>query len=388
MTEHQNDNGGPLRPAAGRRLVPYLKFVAVGIGVILAVVLVIALRALGPILKPFLIAVFFCILISPVERWLVRIKIPRVVAYLLIFTVATTAGFFMGKLISLNVRAFSEELPVYEETIEGSVERLDVYIQNLEILNELDVADELSLREVFTSGYFSADRLKAIAGKSIGSFFSLVANTLVVMLLMIFILLETDHFPARVVYAYGEARSVKILGVARTIVGDVMKYLTIKTLVAVVTGIVFTGLLGACGVEFFILWGVSAFVLHFIPYVGSYVAVLLPVAMIFIQFSPGAAALMLGILIVIQLLLGSYVEPRVMGRELKLSPLFIVMALAFWGWVWGIVGMFLAVPITATIKIVMENFSGTRGIARLMSDVTEGTLKKKDIKEKRATNGR
>jgi AI-2 transport protein TqsA len=387
MTEHQNNNGGPKRPAAERRLVLYQKFIAVGIGVILAVVLVVALRALGPILKPFLIAVFFCILISPLERFLTRIKIPRVVSYLLIFTVAISAGYFMGKLISLNVRAFSDELPVYEETIRGRLERLDAYVQNLEIIKDLGVAEEFNLRKAVTSGYFSADRLKTIAGKSIGSLFSLVANALVVLLLMIFILLEADHFPARVGYAYGEARSAKILGVAQTIVRDVVKYLTVKTLVAAITGLLFTGLLWACGVEFFVLWGVLAFVLHFIPYVGSYLAVLLPVAMIFIQFSPGAALLMLGILVVIQLLLGSYVEPRVVGRELKLSPLIIVLALAFWGWVWGIVGVFLAVPITATIKIVMENFSGTRGIARLMSDVTQGTLKKKVIKEEKAANG-
>jgi AI-2 transport protein TqsA len=388
MTEHRNESDRPERPTAERRLIPYQKFTAIGIGVILAVVLVIALRALGSILKPFLIAVFFCILISPVERLLVRINIPRLVAYLLIFSAAITAGFFMGKLISFNVRAFSNELPVYEETIQGQIERLDKSIQNVEILREFGVTEEFNLRELVTSGYFSAERLKAIVNRSIGSFFSLVGNTLVVFLLMIFILLETDHFPARVVYAYGEARSGKILEVAQTIVGDVMKYLTIKTLIAVVTGFVFTGLLGACGVEFFVLWGVSAFVLHFIPYIGSYLAVLLPVAMVFVQFSPEAAALMLGILVVVQLVLGSYLEPRVMGRELKLSPLFIVLALAFWGWVWGIVGVFLAVPITATIKIVMENFSGTRGIARLMSDVTGRTLRKKRDVSPKGKRGR
>ena len=123
MTENRNQDDRPGRPAAGRRLVPYQKFIAVGIGVILAVVLVVALRALGPILKPFLIAVFFCILIYPIERLLVRVKVPRLVAYLLIFGVVITAGYFMGKLISYNVRAFSDELPAYEQTIRSHVER-------------------------------------------------------------------------------------------------------------------------------------------------------------------------------------------------------------------------------------------------------------------------
>lgn len=387
MTEHKNEPTRPQQPEPKGRLVRYQKFVAIGIGVILAVVLVIALRALGPILKPLLIAVFFCILISPVERLLVRLKIPRAVTYLVIFGAVLTAGFFLGKLISLNVAAFSQELPVYEETVKGRMERLDESIRNMEILQELGITDEFAMRDIVSSGYLSAEKVKSLVARSIGSFFSLAANVLVVLLLMIFILLEADNFPARVVYAYGEARSRKVLDVARTIVRDVMKYLTIKTVIAVVDGIIFAGLLGACGVEFFVLWGALAFVLHFIPYVGSYLAVLMPVSMIFIQFSPEAALLMLGTLSAIQLLLGNYVEPRVMGRELKLSPLFIVVALAFWGWVWGIVGVFLAVPITATIKIVMENFSGTRGIARLMSDVSERTLKQKDVKAKKATNG-
>jgi AI-2 transport protein TqsA len=376
-TEHQDNPPRAVRPTPERRLVPYQKFAAIGIGVILAVVLVIALRALGPILKPLMIAVFFCILISPIERLLVRIRVPRAAAYLLIFALVLAAGFFMGKLISLNVKAFSDELPVYEETVKARVEQLDESISNMAIIRELGVSDEFSLKDLIASGYLSAEKVKTLTARSIGSFFSVAGNALVVLLLMIFILLEADHFPARVVYAYGEARSQKILGVAQTIVRDVMKYLTVKTVIAAVSGGIFAGLLGACGVEFFVLWGVSAFVLHFIPYIGSYVAVLLPTAMVFIQFSPSAALLMLGVLVVIQLLLGSYLEPRVVGRELKLSPLFIVLALAFWGWVWGIVGMFLAIPITATIKIVMENFSGTRGIARLMSDVTQRTLVKK-----------
>ena len=125
-----------------------------------------------------------------------------------------------------------------------------------------------------------------ITRKSIGSVLSLAANTVVILLLMIFILLETEHFPARIVYAYGETRSIKILEVAGRSRTIVMKYLSVKTLIAVITGLLFTGFLGACGVEFFVLWGVLAFVLHFIPYVGSYAAALLPVAMDSLYSSP------------------------------------------------------------------------------------------------------
>jgi predicted PurR-regulated permease PerM len=377
MREKRIDSG----KWGGRPWVAYLtgnlNFIAIGIGVILAVLLVIVLKSLGPILKPLLIAVFLCILLSPIERFLVRLHIPRPVAYLIIFVTIAAVGFFLGKLISLNVKAFMTKLPVYEETVRQQIVQLGDYLSRLKMVNELIGTDEITTSGLNLSDYVTADRIKGLVTRSIGSLFGLVGNVLVVILLMIFILLEVDRFPARVAYAYGEARSRKILDVAATINRDVLKYLMVKTTMAAVSGAIFTALLGACGVEFYVLWGVSAFVLHFIPYIGSYGAVVLPVLMVGVQFFPGAALLMLGVLGTIQLLLGNYVEPRIMGRELKLSPLVILLALAFWGWLWGVVGVFLAVPITATIKIVMENFPGTKNIARLMSDVTESTLKGK-----------
>ncbi len=354
-----------------------LNFIAIGIGVILAVLLVIVLKSLGPILKPLLIAVFLCILLSPIERFLVRLRLPRPVAYLIIFVAIAAVGFFLGKLISLNVKVFMTKLPVYEETVKQQIVQLGDYLGRMKIVNELVGTDEITTSGLDLSDYVSSDRIKGLVTRSIGSLFGVVGNALVVILLMIFILLEVERFPARVAYAYGEARSKKILEVAATINRDVLKYLMVKTTMAAVSGAIFAGLLGACGVEFSILWGVSAFVLHFIPYIGSYGAVVLPVLMVGVQFSPSAALLMLGILGTIQLILGNYVEPRIMGRELKLSPLVILFALAFWGWLWGVVGVFLAVPITATIKIVMENIPGTRNIARLMSDVGKSTLREK-----------
>jgi AI-2 transport protein TqsA len=358
-----------------------VNFIAVGIGIILAVVLVIVLRALGPILKPLFIAIFVCILISPVAGLLKKIHIPRPVGYLIIFLAVTVVGFFLGKLISLNVKAFMTKLPAYEATVKAEVVQLDDWIGRIKILRDVGVTDEFRLAELELADYVSAEKIRGYVTATLGSLVGFAGNGLVVIVLMIFILLEADRFPARVRYAYGGARSKKYLEIAADINRDVLRYLTIKTGIAAVAGVIFAGLLSACGVEFAVLWGVSAFLLHFIPYVGSYAAIVLPVLTVLVQFFPSAALLMLVVLSAIQFLLGNYVEPRVMGRELKLSPLFILMALAFWGWVWGVVGVFLAVPITATIKIAMESFPRTRSIARLMSDVIKTTAVADDEKE-------
>jgi AI-2 transport protein TqsA len=355
-----------------------VNFITVGIGIILAVVLVIVLRELGPILKPLFIAVFLCILFSPIAFLLKRIHIPRPLAYLIIFIGVVVVGFFLGKLISLNVNAFMTKLPVYEVTVKAEIAQFDNWVGGIKILKDLGVTDDIRLAEIDLADYVSAEKIGGYATTTLGSLVEFLGNTLVVIFLMIFILLEADRFPGRVRYAYGGRRSKKILEMAADINRDVLKYLIIKAAIAAVAGVIFAALLSACGVEFAVLWGVLAFVLHFIPYVGSYAAIVLPVLTVLVQFFPSAALLMLGVLAVIQFLLGNYVEPRIMGRELKLSPLFILIALAFWGWLWGVVGVFLAVPITATIKIVMENFPGTQSIARLMSDVSEDTLKKKD----------
>jgi len=379
--EKRNDRKKTDAPSSLKSLFGSVNFISIGIGIILAVVLVIALRSLGPILKPLFIAVFLCILFSPVARFLKKIYVPRPLGYLIIFIAVIVVGFFLGKLISLNVKAFMTKLPAYEQTVKAEIVQLDDWIGRIKILKDLGVTDDISLKEFDLSIYVSAEKIKGYVAATVGSLVGLVGNTLVVIFLMIFILLEADRFPARVSYAYGRAQSKRILGMAADINRDVVRYLIIKTAMAAVTGVIFGTLLGACGVEFSVLWGVSAFVLHFIPYVGSYAAIVFPVLTVLVQFFPSAALLMLAILSTIQFLFGNYVEPRIMGRELKLSPLIILLALAFWGWLWGVVGVFLAVPITATIKIVMENFPGTRSIARLMSDVSETTLKGKEARE-------
>lgn len=361
------------RDKPSQRTPAAFRLINIGVVVGLSVLITIIFRTLGPILKPFLIAIFLAYLLYPTVSFLSKKKIPKSLAYILVFIFIFGLFYVLGALITINVNAFLDNLPEYELRFQQLLEQVSGLVRDFGILQRLGLEEKLDFREFSLFEYISIDRLTSYIGSSLGSFIEIVGNILVVVFFMIFILMEADRFNARVNWAYGSKKGGKILNVIDDINHSVRKYLWAKTLISLGTGLLFALILGVFGVEFFILWGLLAFLLNFIPYIGSYVATILPVAMAFIQiqFSPIEVLIILGLLLVIQNVVGNIIEPRVLGRELNLSPLVVLIALAFWGWLWGLTGMFLAIPVTASVKIVMEHIPETRNIARLMSDVTE-----------------
>ena len=153
---------------------------------------------------------------------------------------------------------------------------------------------------------------------------------------------------------------------------QIMRYILIKTLMSAGTGILTGFACALFGIKFAVLWGFLAFLFNYIPYIGSIAAVILPIVLSVLQF-PGSYLPVFSALslIIIQLTIGSYLDPEIMGNRFNLSPIIILISLFFWGYVWGMVGTFLAVPITAIIKIVIQNIDSTRFIAVLMSKKVE-----------------
>ncbi len=337
---------------------------AVGVTVLLAIIM----RDLASILKPFFIAIFLSILVYPAGTFFAKYKIPRGITYLVTLGAFFSLFYVLGALISVNVTDFIANLPSYETKFRALVTQAVELVSRHGILERFGVDLNTDLSEIPLTDYISIQNLTKAAGQSLGSFVGIVADTLVVIFFMIFILLEVDKLPERIRWAYGPEQSVEIMEVGETINLSVIKYLGVVTLINFTIAVSYVVILLIMGEEFAILWGVLAFLLNFIPYLGSYVAVFLPVLTALVQFSPATALVLLVVLISIQVFLGNFVQPRIMGRNLNLSPLVVLISLAFWGWLWGITGMFLAVPITATIKIVLEHLPSTQNIARLMSE--------------------
>jgi AI-2 transport protein TqsA len=167
--------------------------------------------------------------------------------------------------------------------------------------------------------------------------------------------------------AIGEGHAGRVHGILDRINAQVRKYLVIKTAMSLVNGLQVWIVLKAFGVDFAALFGLLAFLLNFIPSIGSLVAGVLRTAFVFFQFGTiWTPLLILFITSGLDMIMGNLVEPRIMGKGLGLSPLLVFFSLLFWGWLWGIPGMILAVPLTAVVRIVCQNVPDLRPVAVLM----------------------
>ena len=186
---------------------------------------------------------------------------------------------------------------------------------------------------------------------------------------LVFIVAETGKIPGRVARAFSEAGALRLAEMARTMSIGIQKYLLVKTIVSLGVGLIAGSILFAFEVDYWFLWAVLTFVLNYVPYVGALGASVPPVLMAFIQFpSPVYGLLIAGLLVADHSFWGSYLEPKILGHQLNISPVVLLLLLALWGWLWGVAGMFLSVPLGVATMIVLENFPRTRPLAVLFAD--------------------
>ncbi len=323
----------------------------------------IILKNLGFLFIPLSIALLFVYALGVPLNLMQKLKVPNGLRIVLVVGGVLGVMYLFGRLISINVREFHQQLPLFEA-------KFWAYAEQILELAGLSVSEA---REIYGSfiDSFGQDGLKPVGAfvKSVsGSFFSFLGNSIWVLLFMAFIMAGADGFSAKVISAFGEKEAATILEARKRINTAVQHYLGLKTLISAITGgLVFIALV-LFGVHFAMLWGVLAFMLNFIPNIGSLISVVPPVAITLFQTgSIGKAVAVACVLTGIQMVVGSVVEPKVMGDGLNLSPLVVLLSLLFWGWVWGIPGMLLSVPLTATLKIGMEQVEATRPFARMMS---------------------
>ncbi|MDA3972112.1 MAG: AI-2E family transporter [Desulfobulbaceae bacterium] len=323
----------------------------------------IILKTLGFLLVPLSIALLFVYALGVPLNLMKKLKVPNGLRIILVVGGILGVLYLLGRLVSINVREFHEQLPHFEL----------MFWQYASQLLDFAGLTEPEAREIYTSfidSFSQADfKPVGVLVKNIsGSFLSFLGNSIWVVLFMAFIMAGSDGFSQKIIEAFGKKKAGPINDARERINTAVQHYLGLKTLISACTGfLVFVALL-LLGVHFAMLWGVLAFLLNFIPNIGSLIAVLPPVAITLFQTgSFGKAIAVACVLTGIQLVVGNVVEPKVMGNGLNLSPLVVLLSLLFWGWVWGIPGMLLSVPLTAAFKIGMEQVEATKPLARMMS---------------------
>jgi AI-2 transport protein TqsA len=330
---------------------------------LLLVLLTIILKTLDFLFIPLCFAILACYAMGIPLDYLKRLKVPSFLRILIVIVIVMAMIFMIGKLVAVNITAFQEQLPTYETKFWEYAGQVLVYF---------DISQEQGkeMLDSFLSN-FKQKRLASLGGlvqALSGSFFSFLGNLMWVLLFMIFILAEREAFTRRFVKLLGADGAAPTLDTMNRVNQSVQQYLGLKTMISLLTGVLATVVLWLFGVDFALLWGTLVFIMNFIPTIGSIVATIPPIAVTLFQYGSISKTLFVAfLLIAIQVVVGNILEPKVMGRGLNLSPLVVLLSLILWGWVWGIPGMLLSVPLTAAIRIGMEQLDSTRTLASLIS---------------------
>lgn len=314
---------------------------------------------LAPVLRPLLIAVFLAYVLMPYH-----VRLRRAVGAPA--SLALIAGSAAGALVALAFVSYASALELRDDVPE--LQRRGAALAARAERAAADLAPWLPRPgDARPPLERLAEPVAATASAVLGVFATAALEACVVALYLLFLLLEGGRLPERVRKAYGAERGDRILRVAGQVNAAVISYLKAKVRSSAVLAVPVAAVLAALGVKFALLWGVLTFLCNFIPYIGSVVAYALPVGFAFLWFGPEwqpvAAA---GLLLACHVASASVVEPLLIGSAVGVSPLVILGSLAFWGLVWGVPGMFLAVPLTVVALIVMDQFEQSRPVARLL----------------------
>lgn len=323
------------------------------------IVVVAGMKAASSILVPFFLAVFIAVICTPPLFWLQRKGVPKVLALVLILVAIIVVGLLFGALIGPSLNDFLSSLPGYQE-------RLSAHIaSSINWLSKKGV--NIPAEEV--SGAFHPGWVMELAGDILSTLGNVLTNALLILLTVVFILLEAADFPKklRVVLKNPE----KSLSTIEKFSQNAKRYMVIKTLISAATGLLIWLWLLILGVDYPVLWGTLAFLLNYVPNIGSLIAAIPAVLLALVKLGVGSALLTVLGFSVVNVVIGNILEPKLMGRRLRLSTLVVFLSLVFWGWVLGPIGMILSVPMTSLVAIALESYEETRGLAIMLGSGTE-----------------
>lgn len=324
-----------------------------------SIIIIAAVMASKTIIIPILLAIFLSIICIQPILFLEKKKIPFQLAMGLVLGSMGFGLFFLLGFVGNSFAEFIKDLPIYEGKLHEKV--LDL-INNLNNFGA-DINPE-QLIEVIDPGEIL--NFTAVAAGEMGR---ILSDSFIIIFIMIFILLETKSFLLKIKLL--ENTFGNSLEYLNTISVSIRHYLSIKTYVSIVTGLIIWLWLYLIGVQYAVLWGVIAFLLNYIPNIGSLLAAIPTLIFSFIQLGFEGMLWTALCYVVVNIVMGSIVEPKVMGKGLGLSTLVVFLALIIWGFILGTVGMFLSIPLTITIKIILEQNDRTKWIAVLLGTEKE-----------------
>jgi AI-2 transport protein TqsA len=336
------------------------------------IIVVAGMKAASSLLVPFFLAAFIAVICAPPLFWLQRKGVPKLVALVVILVSILVLGCLLGVLIGPSLNHFLSSLPGYQERLTTHIGALISWLGKKGI--------HIPAEEIPQT--FNPAWMISLAGGIFSALSSLLTNALLILLTVVFILLEAADLPEKLrVVLKNPERSLSAI---EKFSQNAKRYLIIKTLISAAVGLVIWLWLLILGVDYPVLWGTLSFLLNYVPNIGAIIAAL-PVALLaLVQLGVGPALLVLLGFTVVHLVVGNIIEPKLTGKGMSLSTLVVFLSLVFWGWVLGPIGMILSVPITSLVKIGLESYETTRGLAVMLGSGTR-TEWIKGMKRRQAT---
>lgn len=324
--------------------------------VMASVVIVLAgAKSASEIIVPFLLSLFLAIILSPSYNFFNKKGLPNTISLTLVIGVFILMMGLVAKLIGSSAEEFSSNIDFYGQQLSGIFNKVLSIAENIGItIPKEEISTIINTKEMM--------EFSTIIIKSIGSMFT---NGFIILLTVIFMILESDYFVKKIEYASSKNGMIEHID---EILGSIQNYMVLKALISLLTGFVVWISLLIVGTDYAFLWAVLAFILNFIPNIGSIIAAVPAVLLTLVQLGPLSALIVSGIYVAVNVIIGSVIEPKVMGKGLGLSTLVVFLSLLFWGWMFGVVGMLLSIPLTIMAKIIFNANENTRWIAVLLGN--------------------
>lgn len=338
-------------PEAGRAEKPSLRLLY---GLAASFLVVAGLRLAAPVLVPVALALFLAILSAPLFQGLLARRVPPGLAIALTLAVLCAAIALFGLLLLGTLGEVREAGPHYATALRERI----AYTVDWWQQKGIAVVDWIPAR------FRGAESLAELAGGTLAGVARLLSETTIVLLTLCFLLHEAVVLPRKLDRLPPAVRGT--IGHFASVSSELQRYLAIKTLMSIVIGLSAGLWVAFLGVDFAVLCGMLAFAFHFVPNVGAVLAAAPAMLVAFVQYDPSKALAVGAGYAVIGLGLGNLLEPALLGRRLNLSPLAVFLSLVVWGWLWGPIGMFLSVPLTMALKILLEHSSDWSWVARLL----------------------
>ena len=324
-------------------------------GAIFLTILILALIHLRPVLEPFIIAVFIFFLLAPGAHWLNDRGMPLFPAYALVVTGLATLFLLVGMWLYQDLSTFLEGTEQYAQKFD-------------DLMAKWEGETVLGFTISFEGFRISESQIESAVLSLFGEISSFVSLALTVFVFLVFIIVEAETLPKRLAAAYPSDTEENLKVILSDIGEGVFRYVILKTAVSLGAGVVTAVILIAMGIPGWLLWSMLTFLLSYVPYIGSLVALIPPAILGFLLLEPTSAIFLVVLLIAKEQIWGQFIENKLFGSSLDISPIVLLLVTAFWFWLWGIMGMILAVPMAVIAKIILSNIPETRPISILLSE--------------------